>query len=67
MGGLSYTVVCLVYKLPGDDGKQAFESQVVPAEQMIVEGFHADTESHGSAASIGSEPIKDREIVEKLA
>lgn len=67
MGCLSYYIICLIWKLPGDDGKQGFESQVQLAEQVIVEGVHTDSESHGSAASIGSEPVKEREVVEKMA
>jgi len=67
MGCLSYYVICLVCKLPGDDGNHTFESHVESAEQIILEGLHTDSESHGSAASIGSELVKDREVVEKLA
>ncbi|KAK5065128.1 hypothetical protein LTR84_000964 [Exophiala bonariae] len=67
MGCLSYYIICLLFKLPGDDGKQSFESQVQSAEQIIIEGFHVETESHGSAASIESDQIKEREVVEKMA
>lgn len=67
MGCLSYYIICLVFKLPGDDGTHAFESQVQSAQQIIVDGFDIDTESHGSAASVGSGHIKEREVVEKMA
>jgi NCS1 family nucleobase:cation symporter-1 len=42
MGSLSYYVICLIWKVPGNDGSHAFEAQVEPAEQLIYDGIQGD-------------------------
>lgn len=41
-GALAYFVICLVFKVPGDDGSHAFESKVADAQQSINEGVPID-------------------------
>lgn len=38
VGGVSYWVICLVFKVPGDDGECGFEEKVDEAEGMILRG-----------------------------
>jgi nucleobase:cation symporter-1, NCS1 family len=44
MGALAYFVICVVFKMPGDDGSHHFESQVEDAQLFINEGVPADGE-----------------------
>ncbi len=69
MGGLSYYVICSIWKIPGDDGSYGFESQVETAKQIIVEGLHVDDEGvHISAGMQDSMvPTKDAHVMEKMA
>jgi NCS1 family nucleobase:cation symporter-1 len=68
MGCLSYYVICLIWKVPGDDGSHPFESEVASAEQVILDGLlvidgsHAGQETDGS---IDSEPAKEVHVMEK--
>lgn len=38
VGGISYWVICLIFKVPGDDGDCQFEEKVDEAEGMILRG-----------------------------
>jgi NCS1 family nucleobase:cation symporter-1 len=72
MGSLSYYVICLVWKIPGDDHSYGFESQVEMAKQIIVEGLHVDDEGvHISAGEMQDSnsmmQTKDAHVMEKMA
>jgi NCS1 family nucleobase:cation symporter-1 len=40
MGCLSYWVICLVFKVPGDDGRYPWEGKVEESQLAIVDGVH---------------------------
>jgi NCS1 family nucleobase:cation symporter-1 len=44
MGCLSYWVICLVFKVPGDDGRYPWEGKVEENQVAIVDGVHLDQE-----------------------
>lgn len=70
MGCLSYYIACKVWKVPGDDGTHAFESQVAPAQQVILDGLQlhiVDGSPETGASSVDIEPAKDEaHIMEKM-
>jgi nucleobase:cation symporter-1, NCS1 family len=42
MGGLTYWVACMIFKIPGDDREHSFESKVGPAQTIINDGLHIE-------------------------
>jgi NCS1 family nucleobase:cation symporter-1 len=46
VGSVAYWVICMVFKVPGDDAQHGFEEQVAVAEEMTL-----SRESDGSSAT----------------
>lgn len=40
MGCFSYWVVCMIWKVPGDDGAAAFEAKVEESQNIVIDGIH---------------------------
>ncbi|KAK5086723.1 hypothetical protein LTS08_007137 [Lithohypha guttulata] len=58
MGGLSYWLFCVVFKVPGDDGRHSFEALVVEANETVIEGSVVDG---GSSIVDGEGSLPDKE------
>ena len=66
MGCLSYYILCVVWKVPGDDSSHSYEEQVGPSQQMILDGVLFGNEHPGREISIDSEePSKEAQLEEK--
>lgn len=63
MGGLSYWVACMIFKLPGDDRHHSFESKVAAAQPLINEGFQIDGrpihDKDSDLSQINSGPMRE--------
>lgn len=62
MGALAYFVICLIFKVPGDDGKYPFESKVADAQDIINEGVPIDgqiVKNHGDVGRMEALPNKE--------
>jgi nucleobase:cation symporter-1, NCS1 family len=64
MGGLSYFLICLLFKVPGDDGRHPFESKVAESQDIInngllLEGQRIEKDSHlGRDSSVGDKEAR---------
>lgn len=48
MGCIAYYVMCLIWKVPGDDADHSFEALVDEAQQIIFDGVGVAVEKHHS-------------------
>ena len=66
MGGVSYYIACLIFKVPGDDGQHSFESKVAAAQAMINEGVHLDghrvQDKDSDITRANSEPTAEKKV-----
>lgn len=60
MGSLAYYLICLVWSVPGDDGKHGWEEQVHLAQETILDG-------EGSFADVEVDTPEDYSYKEKGA
>ncbi|KAK5944842.1 hypothetical protein PMZ80_002043 [Knufia obscura] len=56
MGGLTYWAVCLVSKVPGDDGQHGFEALASQAEMVVIDG-----QREGVTESLKTDSLPDKE------
>ncbi len=67
MGCLTYYIICMIWKIPGDDLTRPFEAEVASAQQVILDGLlvidgNALQEPNGS---IESDAGKEVQVMEK--
>jgi nucleobase:cation symporter-1, NCS1 family len=67
VGCLSYYVICVMWKVPGDDGSHPFESAVEPAQQIIFDGVLLGEERHHVDEDVEFGASKELQITEKAA
>ena len=67
MGGGSYYLACLVWPVPGGDGKLAFESQVAHAQVVVLDGVDNVMQDVESLGASGQEDGHDYMYAEKGA
>lgn len=60
MGSLSYYLICLIWSVPGDDGRYAWEEQVSLAREVVLDG-------EGSFAEVEMDTPEDYSYAEKGA
>lgn len=65
MGCLSYYIICMIWPVPGDDGSRPFESEVAPAQQVILDGVLVGHDSHDVEIGSESEAVKKVQVFEK--
>lgn len=61
MGCVAYYVICLIWKVPSDDGDHGFEDLVGEAQQIIVEGVGVEVRKHESSSSRVEDSLPDKE------
>ena len=61
MGCVAYYVICLIWKVPGDDGEHGFEDLVGEAQQIIFEGVGVERRKHESGSSRVEDSLPDKE------
>lgn len=62
MGSLSYWVICLVWKVPGDDAAAAFESKVPVDIQELVEEIYGNERLEGRVVEVEGVREKDTAV-----